>query len=281
VYSGRIFRDLRAYPKLVGGLEPDGAKRAVEFYEAALQFDERPDLDRPNGVWDLGSAESAELAKLAETTYRDVNIAFANELANFAETAGIDVHDVIDAANTQPFSHIHRPGIAVGGHCIPIYPKFLLQNAPDAQLPRVARVVNDAAPAHAVHRLGEALDGLARKRVVVLGASYRGNVKEVAFSGAFAAVAALERSGAIVTVHDPWYSGEELRTHGFRPHVLGEPVDGAIVQADHAGYRDLRPEMFPEVRAVVDGRGILDHACWVRAGVTVLRVGVGQPHTSE
>ena len=85
VLTGRVFADLRKYPKLVGGLSSDGARSApIEFYEAVLDFDERPDLARGNGVWDLGSAEAAELAKLAETTYRDVNIGLANQFATFA-----------------------------------------------------------------------------------------------------------------------------------------------------------------------------------------------------
>ncbi len=121
VLTGRVFADLRKYPKLIGGLSEEGAAKAREFYEAVLDFDERPDLERPNGVWDLGSAEASELAKLAETTYRDVNIGLANQFARFAEQNGIDVHAVIDASNSQPYSHIHRPGIAVGGHCIPVY----------------------------------------------------------------------------------------------------------------------------------------------------------------
>ena len=88
VLTGRVFADLRKYPKLVGGLSPDGAAAAVDFYEATLEFDDRPDLARANGVWDLGSAEAAEMAKLAETTYRDVNIGLANQFARFAETCG-------------------------------------------------------------------------------------------------------------------------------------------------------------------------------------------------
>ena len=74
VFTGRVFADLRKYPKLVGGVDEASASRGVDFYAQVLDFDERPDLDRPNGVWDLGSAEASELAKLAETTYRDVNI---------------------------------------------------------------------------------------------------------------------------------------------------------------------------------------------------------------
>ncbi|HHU09122.1 MAG TPA: nucleotide sugar dehydrogenase, partial [Intrasporangiaceae bacterium] len=132
VLTGRVFADLRKYPKLIGGLSQTGADRAREFYEAVLDFDDRPDLERGNGVWDLGSAEASEMAKLAETTYRDVNIGLANQFARFAEQHGIDIYQVIDASNSQPYSHIHRPGVAVGGHCIPVYPRLYLFNDPAA-----------------------------------------------------------------------------------------------------------------------------------------------------
>ena len=115
VYSGRVFADLRRYPKLVGGIDETSTKLAIDFYESVLQFDHRDDLTKPNGVWDLGNSEAAELAKLAETTYRDINIGFANELARHADQHDIDVAEVIEACNSQPFSHIHQPGIAVGG----------------------------------------------------------------------------------------------------------------------------------------------------------------------
>src|SRR5262249_32287279 len=118
VLTGRVFADLRRYPKLVGGIDAESARHGVEFYQAVLDFDDRSDLNRANGVWDLGSAEASELAKLAETTYRDVNIGLANQFARFADTVGVDVTKVIEACNTQPYSHIHSPGIAVGGHCI-------------------------------------------------------------------------------------------------------------------------------------------------------------------
>ena len=109
----------------------------------------------------MGSAEAAELTKLAETTYRDVNIAFANELARYADRLGLDVRAVIDAANSQPYSHIHRPGVAVGGHCIPVYPHFLLgRRSGRAPARAVAREVNDAMPAYAVDLLAGEL-GLA------------------------------------------------------------------------------------------------------------------------
>lgn len=185
VLTGRVFADLRKYPKLVGGIDEVSTARAVAFYDAVLDFDPRDDLPRPNGVWDLGSAEASELAKLAETTYRDVNIGLANQFARYADRIDVDVVKVIEACNSQPYSHIHLPGIAVGGHCIPIYPRLYLWNDPDATVVRAAREANAAMPGYAVDLLAAAHGDLAGAPVLVLGATYRGGVKETAFSGVF------------------------------------------------------------------------------------------------
>ncbi|MEU4192949.1 nucleotide sugar dehydrogenase [Kribbella sp. NPDC026611] len=271
VLTGRVFADLRKYPKLVGGLSEEGAKRATAFYEAVLDFDERPDLARANGVWDLGSAEAAELAKLAETTYRDVNIGLANQFARFAGQNGIDVHAVIEASNSQPYSHIHRPGIAVGGHCIPVYPRLYLYTDPGATVVRAAREANAGMPDYTIGLLEGAYGDLKGAKVVVLGASYRGGVKETAFSGVFPAVEALKSRGAEVFVHDPMYTDEELQGLGFTPYALGSPVDAAVLQADHAEYAQLTPAELPGVQVLVDGRDRTDPARW--AGVRRIVIG--------
>lgn len=260
VLTGRVFEDLRKYPKLIGGLSEAGAARAKDFYEAVLDFDERPDLARGNGVWDLGSAEAAEMAKLAETTYRDVNIGLANQFGAFAAANGIDVYQVIEASNSQPYSHIHRPGIAVGGHCIPVYPRLYLWNDPAATVVRAAREANAAMPAYTVGLAQGVLGDLTGLRVVVLGAAYRGGVKETAFSGVFPTVDSLREAGASVTVHDPMYTDDELGRYGFDAYHLGEEVDVAILQADHADYQELSAADLPGVRLVVDGRRVLDPA---------------------
>ncbi|MCK9247435.1 MAG: nucleotide sugar dehydrogenase [Solirubrobacteraceae bacterium] len=295
VYSGRIFRDLEAYPKIVGGLDELGEARTAARYRRLLNGTGARAASaaaaaaaaRSGGepgdaveVRALGGAEAAELTKLAETTYRDLNIAFANELARHADAIGVDVDGVIDAANSQPFSHIHRPGVAVGGHCIPVYPRFYLAGDPDATLPAAARAVNEAMPAYAVELLRGALAGaadgdggsLAGRRVLVLGAAYRGDVQETAFSGAFALRDALRAAGAVVQVADPLYDDAQLRDLDLDPWD-GEPVDGAILQADHAPYRALVPGDLPGVRAIVDGRSALDVDAWRAAGVTVRRIG--------
>lgn len=257
VLTGRVFADLRKYPKLIGGVDAGSAQRGIEFYEAVLDFDDRPDLDRANGVWDLGSAEAAELAKLAETTYRDVNIGLANQFARYADTVDVDVNVVIDACNTQPYSHIHRPGIAVGGHCIPVYPRLYLWNDPAATVVRAAREANAAMPSYAVDLLAAAIGDLTGVGVLVLGASYRGGVKETAFSGVFGTVEELRRRGAKPYVSDPMYSSAELAAHKL-PAFEGQEVGAAILQADHAEYRALTSEDLPGVKVLVDGRRTTD-----------------------
>jgi nucleotide sugar dehydrogenase len=264
VYSGRIFKDLDTYPKLVGGLSAAGELRAIDAYSSFL-----PGVE----VRAMGSAEAAELTKLAETTYRDVNIALANEFAIFADEIGIDVEHVIEAANSQPFSHIHRPGIAVGGHCIPVYPRFYLAGHAGAELPAASRRINDAMPRYAVAQLAAALDGsLAGSTVLILGVTYRGGVKETAFSGAFGVRDALTEHGATALAADPLYDAGELRALGFEPWDA-EPVDAAIVQADHDAYRALEPAALGGARVVLDGRGVLDAVRWQGSGVRIMRIG--------
>ncbi len=271
VYSGRIFADLSAYPKLIGGIDQQSTERAREFYEAALQFDQRDDLAKANGVWDLGSVEAAELAKVAETTYRDINIAFANELAQYSDRIGIDVHKVIDACNSQPFSHIHRPGIAVGGHCIPVYPRFYLSGDPEAKMPAAAREVNLSMPEYAVTKLETAIGSLSGSSVAVLGVAYRGGVKESAFSGVFDVVRELRARGANPSVHDPLYTTEEIESFGFDEYTTGHPVDAAILQADHPEYEALTHLDLPGASHVLDGRNFLNSA--VERGFVVINLG--------
>jgi nucleotide sugar dehydrogenase len=262
VYSGRVFQDLATYPKLVGGVSAEGERRAIELYRAFIPVEVRA----------MGSVEAAELTKLAETTYRDVNIALANEFARFADRLGIDIDPVIAAANSQPFSHIHRPGIAVGGHCIPVYPRFYLAGDPQARLPAASREVNGGMPAYAVARLAESTGGLAGVTVLILGVAYRGDVKETAFSGALALREELAAAGATVLASDPLYDADELRALGFQPWA-GEPLQAAVLQADHAAYRELEPAALPGVSVVLDGRDVLDAERWRAAGVTLLRIG--------
>lgn len=272
VLTGRVFADLRRYPKLVGGIDKGSEERGVAFYEQVLDFDHRSDLPHPNGVWSMGGAEAAEMAKLAETTYRDVNIGLANQFALYAEDNGIDVSRVIEACNSQPYSHIHNPGIAVGGHCIPVYPRLYLWNDSEASIVRSAREANAQMPSRVVDRIVRVFGSLAGRKVVVLGAAYRGAVKETAFSGVFPVVESLKILGAHVTVHDPLFSDDELANMGFTAFHRGEPAHVVVVQADHSEYAQWGPPDVPGATLLLDGRGIIEPRIW-EPTVQVLRIG--------
>jgi nucleotide sugar dehydrogenase len=267
VLVGRVLLDLRRYPKIVGGTSSESTRRAVEFYRSVL--------DEGTEVWAVTDAETAEMTKLAETTYRDVNIAYANELARYAARRGIDVSEVIGAANSQPYSHIHQPGVGVGGHCIPVYPHFLFNGEPDLRLPPIAREINESMAAFAVDVAEDRVGSLDGQPVLVLGVAYRGDVNEDAFSSAFRLRDELRAAGAIVLGHDPYFSADHLREHGFEPYELGSgtPVRVAILQAAHEAYRSLDPSALPGLELIIDGRNALERERFDRAGVAYVGVG--------
>jgi UDP-N-acetyl-D-glucosamine dehydrogenase len=267
VLVGRVLLDLQRYPKIVGGTSADSTRRAIEFYRAALE--------EGTEVRSVANAETAEMTKLAETTYRDVNIALANEYARYAAKRGIDVVEVIDAANSQPYSHIHAPGVGVGGHCIPVYPHFLFNDEPDLRIPPLARRINEEMAAWTVELLRSRIGSLAGVPVLVLGVAYRADVREDAFSSAFRLRDELAAAGATVYAHDPYFDAEHLRQLGFEPYDLAAPVPvrAAIVQAGHRAYRDLDPAAIPGLELVVDGRNVLDRDAITTAGVAYAGIG--------
>ncbi len=254
VLTGRVFSDLKRYPKLVGGVDPISEAKGVDFYNSVLDFDERLDLSKPNGVWPMGSSEAAEFAKLAETTYRDVNIALANQFALHAESSGVDIYRVIEACNSQVFSHIHQPGVAVGGHCIPIYPHLYLHGDPKATVVAASRLANKKMPIHVIDKLESSIGGVRNRKIAILGLTYRAGVKESAFSGAWDLVDEIKSRGGNPVVHDPMYSRKEIEDRGLEYHQIGQPCDAVIIQADHTQYNKLKLADFPDAQFLVDGR---------------------------
>lgn len=262
VLTGRIFEDLKRYPKLVGALSQSGAARARDFYESVIDFIARDDLPDKNGVWDLGAPEAAEMAKLAETTYRDVNIALANQFAIHADELGLDIYEIIQASNSQPFSHIHKPGISVGGHCIPVYPRLYLATDLTSGVVEAARDINEAVPTHLISRLERFLGDLEGKRALILGVSYRPGVKEAAYSGVFRVEQELTKRAAIVTVLDPYFSDQEIRQLGLAPHSPGQKVDVLVVHTEHPQFLDYSFLDFPDLECILDGRNHFSSSTW-------------------
>jgi len=262
---GRVIEDLTKYPKVVGGVDPEAGPKAAAFYREVFGGE----------VMLLGSAEAAELSKLAEGAYRDLNIALANELAMVADVHGLDVTEVIAAANSQPYSHIHVPGTGVGGHCIPVYPRFLMQGEGPSALPALGRQVNDAMPGYVVERAGALAGGLDGKRVLILGLTFRPDVAVTFHTNAVDLLREFTARGAIVSGHDPLLSAEGVRELGFEPATTLTGYDIAVVHSYHRSYREM--DWGALAPLVVDARNALDRAAVEAAGARYL--GVGRPAT--
>jgi nucleotide sugar dehydrogenase len=266
LYSGAALRNLATYAKLVGGIGPASTARAATFYDAVLDTE----------IVAMSSAEAAEFSKLADTTYRDVNIALANEFARYAERAGVDIHEVIAAANSQPYSHIHQPGIGVGGHCIPVYPHFMLARAPELEMVALARRTNDGQVGLAIKALQQELGGLAGVPILVLGLTYRHGVKELAYSRALPLIERLTHQGAVVSAYDPLLSAAETLACCATAWTWGTPGPFRAIVSQTADplFATLDPAWFPDLAVVFDGRdGLRDLA--LPAGV--VRRGIGVP----
>jgi nucleotide sugar dehydrogenase len=249
LYSGAALRNLATYPKLVGGVGDASTARAAAFYDAVLDTE----------IVAMSTAEAAEFSKLADTTYRDVNIALANEFARYAERVGVDIHEVIAAANSQPYSHIHQPGLGVGGHCIPVYPHFMLSRAPELEMVALARRTNDGQVGAVIRALNHELGGLEGVPILVLGLTYRHGVKELAYSRALPLIERLTHQGAVVSAYDPLLTPAETLACCASAWEWGTPgpFRAIVTQTADPLFASLDPSWFPDLAVLFDGRDSL------------------------
>ncbi len=257
--SGRMIKDItESYPKIVGASDPKTLEAVCGFYEAINK----------RGVIAVSSLRVAEAVKVFEGVYRDVNIALANELAKYAEIMGFDVYEAIRAANTQPYSHIHKPGAGVGGHCIPVYPYFLIYTAQKAglnmRLLSEARIINDSMPIHTVYLILKALNSegksIKNSRILILGLTFRPGVKEYYKSPAKNIIKELKEMGAKIYAHDPLASNDEIINHFNVYPWRGEEIDIAVIVTEYREFKEkiLRGEIRPKLGIIVDGRRLLE-----------------------
>ncbi|HZD35005.1 MAG TPA: nucleotide sugar dehydrogenase [Nitrososphaeraceae archaeon] len=266
IYEGRAVHDIEnGYPAIVAGTGPQSSKIASVVYKLIFR----------QGVIELSSPRTAEFEKLIEGVYRDVNIALANELAMISERLGVDFWEARRAANSQSYCHLHKPGIGVGGACIPIYPQFVIDIASkkgiDAHLTRYSRMLNSRMPEYAVSQALSACQSLQSERkepkdytVTLLGLAFRGGVSDTRLSPTYTVIEELLKKGIKnIRVHDPMVvSDSALQRY---PSVslndnLAESLKDAdlvIIVADHSEYARLN---IAEVGNAVlyDGRGMID-----------------------
>ena len=270
IKSGTMLEQLRLIPKVIGGLTDQATDRAMEVYE---WFFPKQLLHR------VASIEAAEMVKLAGMIYRDVNIALANQLAQFADASGIGYVDLIPLINTDREANLLQPGIGVGGHCTPVYPYFLIENFKsrglDFELARTSRDINDGMAKYAV---GRVKDLVKEKHALILGLSFRPNVKEDALSTAYILKEELEKEGFEVGLNDVEYKAEEIRDRGFNAveDIYASNAEVVFLVTMHQEYYqiDFKRLAGSGVKYVVDGRNGMDKEKVEGAGI--LYIGIGR-----
>jgi len=279
--GGRAIQDLQTYPRVVGAID----KRSLEATCAALSVIVKGELIRVRDI------KTAELSKLFETIYRDVNIGLANEFALICEEVGVDYLETVRAANTQPYSHLHLTGVGVGGHCLPVYPYFLAteMDTLNAHLRIVldARKINDAMPRHVAKLASDGLrvcgKSLKRAKIVILGVSYRPNVKETRYSPSLELTGILKKRGSKVSVYDPLFTTSELTAMGLQsePSLRRaiEKADCVILTTAHDDFKkmdtiELSAHMSKQ-GLIIDCTGILDPVSVEKTGLVYRATGRG------
>jgi nucleotide sugar dehydrogenase len=280
IYEGRAILDIeQRYPAVISGAGTKSLEIGRIIYSLVFK----------KGVLSVSNIKTAETEKLFEGVYRDVNIALANELAKFCEKIGVNYWESREAANSQPFCHLHSPGVGVGGACIPVYPQFILHAANQAKvnsdITKLGRAINDAMPAYCVREAIKLLGGrrkseeLDRVTVTLLGLAFRGGVSDTRLSPTFEVIKEFQKMGVKeIRVHDPLVKNDpELHKH--QNVILSSNLTGAIkgtdlimIVADHAEYRALTPGLTGRV-PIYDGRGILDKTIFDHTTYSTIGIG--------
>ena len=228
VLPGKILEELVHNDRIIGGITPQCAKKAREVYG---QFVE--------GYLMLTEAKTAELSKCMENTFRDVNIALANELTKICSKIGVNALDVIELANQHPRVNIHNPGPGVGGHCLAIDPYFIYSKDPDdAQIIKLARDTNNSMPQFTANKTKLILQNHTNEykpKISILGVSYKGNTGDTRESPAFEIISTLKKEGFTINIHDPHVDNEKYLS--FENALKDSSI--ALILADHDEFKNL------------------------------------------
>jgi UDP-N-acetyl-D-mannosaminuronic acid dehydrogenase len=269
VIPGSIAFELKHNARVIGGRRPIDARIARDLYASFCE-----------GELCETTCMTAELVKVVENTYRDVNLAFANELAILSEALNADVWDVIRLANKHPRVNVLDPGPGVGGHCIPVDPNFLSNANPFiTELIQTARRVNERMP-HLVARLvDEVLSPMrAGAKIALLGAAYKANVDDTRESPALALLQLLQERRHTVTVYDPLARSCEFTLASSLEDAVRD-ADAIVLVTDHAVFREIEPHAIASIvrrKILVDTRNLLDRQAWSAAGFTVRTLGAAR-----
>jgi len=271
VLPGQILRELIENARVIGGIDEPSAQIGKSLYQTFVK-----------GEIITTTATTAEMVKLMENTYRDVNIAIANEFARLADRFGVDVWEAIEIANLHPRVNILRPGPGVGGHCISVDPWFLVEAAPDiTPLIHTARLVNDSQPDHVVDLVERILGNLENRNVTVLGLAYKPDVDDLRESPAIEVAHKLADKQVNVIAFEP-YKPDYFVPGVQMAHSLEEAVLDAeiiVLLVNHSDFRNLTPDKLAAIsqaRIILDTVGAWKPGPWKTAGFELHRLGVAE-----
>jgi nucleotide sugar dehydrogenase len=269
IKSGTMLEQLLRTPKVIGGVSAQATEKALEIYQWFF--------DR-SLIHIVDSIEAAEMVKLAGMAYRDVNIALSNRLATFANRIGVNFADLIPLINTDGEAHMLQPGIGVGGHCTPVYPYFLINNfrqaGLDFDLATKSRVINDEMAAYAVSM---AMPHVSVKKALILGLSFRPNIKEDTFSTSYLLRDALQKNGFEIMLHDTEFTSPELEKKGFTAasNVYDTGAEAVFIVTMHNEYKQLDfTRLYASgARVLIDGRNQINKQEVEQAGIRYIGFG--------
>jgi UDP-N-acetyl-D-mannosaminuronic acid dehydrogenase len=260
---GNTLHEMVYNDRVIGGVDEKSTQLTADLYSSFVK-----------GNLHLTTSTTAEMIKLMENTFRDVNIALANEFAQIADDYGIDVWKAIEIANKHPRVNILKPGPGVGGHCIAIDPWFLTENANNSSLIMMSRQINDSMPPYVLKMVKEMLAGIENPTITVFGVAYKGDIADTRATPAKKFIKLAEKEGFKVKIYDPF-----VKEWSYPIMGLEEAVDGSdciVVLTDHSEFREIDPEKLSRKMYnlnIFDTRNIINKDHWNRFGFKVKTIG--------
>ncbi|QCR17011.1 UDP-N-acetyl-D-mannosamine dehydrogenase [Methanosarcina mazei] len=260
---GNTLHEMVYNDRVIGGVDEKSTQLTAELYSSFVK-----------GNLHLTTSTTAEMIKLMENTFRDVNIALANEFAQIADDYGIDVWKAIEIANKHPRVSILKPGPGVGGHCIAIDPWFLTENANNSSLIMMSRQINDSMPQYVLKMVKEILVGIENPTITVFGVAYKGDIADTRATPAKKFIRLAEKEGFKVKIYDPF-----VKEWSYPILELGEAVEGSdciVVLTDHSEFKEMDPEKFGSKMNklnIIDTRNIINKSLWKKSGYNIKIIG--------
>lgn len=260
---GNTLHEMVYNDRIIGGIDERSTELAESLYSSFVK-----------GQLHLTNSTTAEMVKLMENTYRDINIALANELAQIADDYGVNVWDAIKIANKHPRVNILNPGPGVGGHCIAIDPWFLTEDTNKGRLISLSRQINDSMPQYVLKLVREMVEGVENPTITIFGVAYKGDIGDTRATPARKFIKLAEKEGYIVKIYDPYVKKFDYPILGFNKAI--EDSDCIVLMTDHSEFKEIKIKDVCEEMSnlnIVDCRNIIDSDMWLKSGFNVKILG--------